>query len=214
MFEEYLRELNKVEILKPDQEKVLWQRFKLEGDPQARQHLVEAYQPLVFKLVMKLKPREDWALDLIQEASIGLIEAVDRYDPERGIAFPTYASFRIRGQVINYIQKYKDDHLSFEHALSSQEEDAPQLQEMIAEEESNLEEDTVNRILWTQPVREALEQLPEKERYILKAVFLNNQEPQRVAEDLQISLPHLYRLQKRGLKRVRGLLANLRQQAK
>lgn len=214
MFEEYLRELNKVEILKPEQEKMLWQRFKLEGDPQARQHLVEAYQPLVFKLVMKLKPREDWALDLIQEASIGLIEAVDRYDPERGIAFPTYASFRIRGQVINYIQKYRDDHLSFEHTLSSQEEDAPQLQEMIAEDESNLEEDTVNRILWTEPVRKALEQLPEKERHILKAVFLNDQEPQRVAEELQISLPHLYRLQKRGLRRVRGLLGSLRQQAK
>lgn len=207
MFEDYLKELSQVELLGKHEEQELWERYKQHNDLSARAKLIESYQPLVFKTVMKLNPRQDWLLDLIQEATIGLIEAVERYDPDRGIAFPTFATFRIRGQMINHLQKHKEDILSLEYS-SGEDEKAQALSDTIADEEMHLEEDALRKLMIQQPMNEALSRLPEKERHILKAVFIEDQQPQKVAEELKISLPHLYRLQKKGLKRIRGYLSS------
>src|SRR3972149_10958609 len=112
MLQDYLKELSHVQLLKKHEEMDLWGRYKDQDDLTARRSLIEAYQPLVFKLVMKMQPKEDLILDLIQEASIGLIEAVERFDYKKGIAFPSYASFRIRGQMINFFQKINFDIVS------------------------------------------------------------------------------------------------------
>lgn len=50
--EQYMKELNKVQLLSPEDEQALWQAFKEEGDTAARQRLIESYQPLVFKQAM------------------------------------------------------------------------------------------------------------------------------------------------------------------
>lgn len=210
MFEDYLRDLSQVQLLKKVEERELWQRYKEEGDLTARGKLIEAYQPLVFKTVMKLRPRQDWLLDLIQEATIGLIEAVERYDPNRGIAFPTFATFRIRGQMINHLQKHREDVLSLEHTASGPDEEVQNLYEMISDEGMDLEETALKKLMIQEPMTHALSLLPEKERHILRAVFIEDQQPQKVADELQISLPHLYRLQKKGLRKIKGYLSNQR----
>jgi RNA polymerase sporulation-specific sigma factor len=213
MLKEYLKELSKVKLLRPQEEKELWRKYKEEDDLSARQKLIEAYQPLTFKLVMKMQSKEDLTLDLVQEATVGLIEAVERYDPNRGINFPSYASFRIRGQMINFLQKVSTELISLDQTYGSEEE-SPTLLEQIPEDKIPTEDATINHIYWEEPLKKALSKLPEKERKIIESVLMEDQNPQEVAKDLGISLPHLYRLQKKGLRRVKGMLSWLRHEAK
>ena len=58
---------------------------------------------------------------------------------------------------------------------------------------------------------QALERLPAKERTVLEGMFLNSQPAQDLAEGLQVSPSHVYRLQKKGIRRVRGMLSRFMQ---
>lgn len=109
MFAEYLRELQKIALLRPSEEADLWRGFRRGGDATSRARLIEAYQPLVFKVVMQLRPPGPLLMDMIQEGSVGLIESVERFDPERGVRFSTFASYRIRGRVLNALDRIRAD---------------------------------------------------------------------------------------------------------
>lgn len=102
---DYLQELNKIELLEPQHERSLWLSYKESGDLNARGQLIEHYQPLVFKIANRFKARESLTMDLIQEGTVGLIEAVEKYDALRQISFSLYAVHRIRGRMLNYIAK-------------------------------------------------------------------------------------------------------------
>src|SRR5579864_6107216 len=83
----------------------LWQAYRGRGDGRSRARLIESYQPLVFKVAMQLRLREAIMMDMIQEGTVGLIEAVERYDPGRGVRFSTFATYRIRGRILNALQR-------------------------------------------------------------------------------------------------------------
>ena len=102
--EEYLHELNKVKILEPEEEALLWQQYRQKEDMAARRRLIEAYQPLVFKLAMPYRSME-CIMDIIQEGTVGLIEAAETYQPEKAVAFSFYAAYRIRGRIINFLKQ-------------------------------------------------------------------------------------------------------------
>jgi RNA polymerase sporulation-specific sigma factor len=61
-------------------------------------------------------------------------------------------------------------------------------------------------------LKSALERLPQKEQLVLSSVYLHNQEPREIAQSLSVSTTHVYRLQKAGIRRVRGMLSKLMQQ--
>ncbi len=87
--------------------KELWRRYKERGDDGARERLVVAYSPLV-KFVAgrtgaRLPSHVDQA-DLISYGMIGLIEAMDRFEPRRQIRFETFALQRIRGAIIDELR--------------------------------------------------------------------------------------------------------------
>src|SRR3989304_5700274 len=105
VFDEYLRELQKVTLLTPAEEAAFWQRYRHGGDVESRIRLIEAYQPLVFKLAMQLHPPQALLMDTIQEGTVGLIEAVERFDPTRGVRFSTFAVYRIRGRMLNAFER-------------------------------------------------------------------------------------------------------------
>lgn len=65
---DYLKELRKVKTLDHEEEQALWTAFKERGDEEARQRLIESYQPLVFKQAAPFA-QLDCALDLIQEGT-------------------------------------------------------------------------------------------------------------------------------------------------
>lgn len=68
-------------------------------DPGAREELVRVYQPLAEYLARKFSGRGEQVEDLVQVAMIGLLNAIDRFDPGREVQFPTYAAVTIIGEL-------------------------------------------------------------------------------------------------------------------
>lgn len=200
MFAHYLRELQKVMLLTPAEETFLWQRYRQAEDGASRLRLIEAYQPLVFKLAMQLHPPEHLLMDTIQEGTVGLIEAVERFDPTRGVRFSTFAAYRIRGRMLNAFAR-RGTELSLDTLLAGDLVPGQALGDVEAELSLLRVED---HALYDQ-VRAAVADLPPRERIVVRA-FLTRAEPRAVAAGLRISLSHFYRLQKQAIQRLRAAL--------
>jgi RNA polymerase sigma factor for flagellar operon FliA len=85
--------------------RALWERFRETREPQLRGRLIERYLPLARSVAARFyRLRGDDSVpfeDYLQYARIGLVEAIDDYDPAREATFETYSSYRIRGAVLN-----------------------------------------------------------------------------------------------------------------
>lgn len=77
----------------------LFRRYKEEGDEEAREQLIVSHVNLVRYIAAKFKNRGEPLDDLIQVGTIGLIKAIDRFDPSRGLEFTTYATPTIMGEI-------------------------------------------------------------------------------------------------------------------
>ncbi len=85
----------------------LWMEYKREGSEEARERLISEYAYLAKYAVDRLNLCPSGALsyeDLIGHAVVGLIDAMEKFDPERNVKFETYALTRIRGEVIDVIR--------------------------------------------------------------------------------------------------------------
>jgi RNA polymerase nonessential primary-like sigma factor len=91
----YLNELSRSKLLTAEQEKTFGQRT-LKGDKEARRIMIESNLRLVVKISRRYLNRGLPLLDLIEEGNLGLIRAVEKFDPERGFRFSTYATWWIR----------------------------------------------------------------------------------------------------------------------
>jgi len=98
----YLREIGKVPLLTADQEISLAKRIE-RGDMSAKQHMIEANLRLVVSIAKGYLGRGLSFLDLIQEGSLGLIRAVEKFDYRKGFKFSTYATWWIRQAVTRAI---------------------------------------------------------------------------------------------------------------
>ena len=212
MLSQYIKEISKIELLSEEEEKNLWKEYKEQNDLNCRLKIIEAYQPFVFKLVMNMQPRQELILDLVQEATLGLMEAVERYNPNREINFSTYASFRIRGQIVNYLRKYNIESISLDHAFSD-DEDGYSLIELFGTDLDS-QDSSMEKVSWSEPIRKALERLSDKEKKVIRGIFFESRSPQQVSKELNISLGHTYRLQKKAIRRIRGMLSKLKHKTK
>jgi RNA polymerase sigma-B factor len=80
-------------------ERALFERLATDGDPHARDALVEQYLPLARSLALRYQRSYETIDDLLQVAALGLVKAVDGFDPHRGIAFTSYAVPTILGEI-------------------------------------------------------------------------------------------------------------------
>lgn len=97
----------------PMEQTALWASFQESGDADARSRLVEQNLPLVHHVARKLQralPAEADFNDLVSAGTLGLISAVESFDPSRGLAFSTYAATRIHGAIIDDLRRW--DHAS------------------------------------------------------------------------------------------------------
>ncbi len=91
----YLGEIGFSPLLTAEEE-VLYARRALKGDEAARKRMIESNLRLVVKISRRYSNRGLALLDLIEEGNLGLIRAVEKFDPERGFRFSTYATWWIR----------------------------------------------------------------------------------------------------------------------
>lgn len=98
----YLREIGKIPLLTPDEETELAYKI-LEGDKKAKDKMVEANMRLVVSIAKRYGGRGLDFLDLIQEGNTGLLRAVEKFDPDKGFKFSTYATWWIRQAITRAI---------------------------------------------------------------------------------------------------------------
>jgi len=100
----YLWEIGQYKLLTKEEERDLAIRVMKQGDPDAAYKLVTANLRLVVKIAMEFQ--RVWMqnlLDLIQEGNIGLMQAVRKFDPYKGVRFSYYASFWIKAYILKFI---------------------------------------------------------------------------------------------------------------
>jgi len=199
-------------LLGAEEERALWYAFKEEGDRKSGQRLIESYQPLVLKIALRLATDEALCAELIQEGTLGLIEAADGFLPEREVKFSTYAQHRVRGRMLDFLRRnarYASSALELAHL----EGEVDEFLALVGDERVDVEEEVSRRVAG-EVVRRALERLSARERQIVEGIYLSDESPQGVAERLGISASYLYKTQKRALRRLRGLLAKKRAELK
>lgn len=91
----YLSEIGFAPLLTAEEE-VHYARLALAGDPEGRKRMIESNLRLVVKIARRYINRGLALLDLIEEGNLGLLRAVEKFDPERGFRFSTYATWWIR----------------------------------------------------------------------------------------------------------------------
>ncbi|TLM66808.1 MAG: RNA polymerase sigma factor RpoH [Deltaproteobacteria bacterium] len=104
-FEHYMARVNRFDLLSAEEEFELATRYQRDGDLDAAHRLVCANLRFVVKVAMEYRGYGLRLLDLVQEGNIGLMQAVRKFDPERGLRLITYAVWWIRAYIQNYIMK-------------------------------------------------------------------------------------------------------------
>ena len=99
----YLQDIRKFPMLEPDQEFMLAQRWRQHEDLNAAHQLVTSHLRLVAKIAMGYRGYGLPLSELISEGNVGMMQAVKRFDPERGFRLATYAMWWIRAAIQEYI---------------------------------------------------------------------------------------------------------------
>ncbi len=99
----YFQEIGRYPLLSREEEHALALQVRETGDPEAARQLVVSNLRLVVKIAMDYRRVWTNLLDLIQEGNVGLLQAVKRFDPSRGVKLSSYAAYWIRAYVLKYL---------------------------------------------------------------------------------------------------------------
>jgi RNA polymerase primary sigma factor len=228
--ESYLRAIRRYELLTKSGEFRIGTQVRA-GQEKARQDLVEANLRLVVKLAMEYRHAKIGLDDLIAEGNLGLIEAANRFDPQRGVRFATYASWWIRKFVIQAIDRQA--HQTTSPARAGSDEPGgpavPRRQRIISVDEfmQNSSDrqllDTLDARGSVDPEDQALAEqlkkaltailpkLPVQERTILAAHYgLDGQPPrtlQQIGKEMSLTRERVRQIEQRAIARARRLLS-------
>ena len=175
------------------EEASLWEKIK-SGDEDSRERMILAYRPLVFWLVKKFRVPYNCFPDLVQEGMVGLITAVDNFEPERSNRFITYAYYKVKGRMANFLQR------------SEAKAPLPIEDEALERSAWDFEAD-VDRTEWSVSLGEGLLRLPERERDIVHSLIVEGRDAAEVAGDHGVGISHIYRLRRRAISQLRELFS-------
>lgn len=99
----YMRDIQKYKLLSAEETQVLAEKYAATGDVEAAKKLVTSNLRLVVKIAFDYRRAYKNILDLIQEGNIGLMQAVKKYDPYKGVKISSYAAWWIRAYILRFI---------------------------------------------------------------------------------------------------------------
>ncbi|MGB5812822.1 MAG: sigma-70 family RNA polymerase sigma factor, partial [Polyangiales bacterium] len=99
----YMRDVQRYKLLSKDEEHILAVQYFEDGDVEAAKRLVTSNLRLVVKIAYDYRQAYKNILDLVQEGNIGLMQAVKKYDPYKGVKLSSYAAWWIRAYILRYI---------------------------------------------------------------------------------------------------------------
>lgn len=179
-----------------EREKDLWLRCA-NGDEDAREELILAHRPMVYWFAKKLKVPYGTYPDLIQEGMVSLIKAVDLFDVGKNNRFSTYAYYKIKGGMINFIQRVEakapipvDDEVIFIHDAK--------LKGTLPEEADQTE--------WTLDLEQAMDSLSQREADIVRALVIEGRKAKEVAAEADLDISHIYRIRRKAIAKLREWL--------
>ena len=199
--------------LKPDEEEYYLSRLKT--DESVKSVLIERNLRLVVYIARKFDNTKISIEDLISIGTIGLIKAVNTFDPDKKIKLATYASKCIENEILMYLRRTSKlrSEISFDEPLNIDWDG----NELLLSDILGTEPDIVFKNIGTEVdktlLAEAISKLTERERDIVQMRFgLNNGEEKtqkEVADELGISQSYISRIEKRIIKRLRKELVKL-----
>ena len=206
MLNDYIASVDKIELLTAEEEQKLWKAYEESEDMQARMTIIEHYQPLVLKEANVYKSTKVDMMDCIQEGTIGLIEAVERYDSTKGVAFSLYAVHRIRGRILDYLRKEGKEGV----ILQEETEDGETWWEQLPAEGPSIEIACEER-MYGDMVTSAMKQLPLAEQHVMEEVYYKDHSVASIADMMECSHSYIHRLRRKGLARLKGMLETVKE---
>jgi len=207
------------------EEEDLWNRFVRERDASARTRLIERYVPFARILAAKLyagrRVKETEFEDYLHYAVLGLIEAVDKFDPGRNVLFRTFAAHRIQGSVLNNVERLseRDEQLALKGRLRKQRLESLHEGEREGAKTSKLFEEMaeVSRAQdvysghelkqLRATIQAIVEVLPERERAVIKYHYFHNLGIEEIADILGLSKGRISQIHRQALRSLRELHA-------
>jgi len=125
---------------------------------------------------------------------VGLITAVDNFEPERSNRFITYAYYKVKGRMANFLQR------------SEAKAPLPVEDEVLERPVFDFEAD-IDRMEWSISLSEGLERLPERERDIVRSLIVEGRDAEEVASDHGVGISHVYRLRRRAISQLKRLFS-------
>jgi RNA polymerase sigma factor for flagellar operon FliA len=217
-----------------EEERRLW-RERLRDDGVAQASLVDRYLPFARSVAVGLyRKRIDDTVpfeDYLQYANLGLLEAIERFDVERGLAFTTYATYRIRGAVLNGLETATERHEQLAYLRRERQKRVRELAESEVEDPfGRMVELTINLALGfliedsdvatdledpdspeelqaldqlKRNIVAAIERLPPREKLIVQYHYFHHMAFVELAAQLGVSKGRVSQLHRRALERLR-----------
>ena len=197
----------------------LWETFKLEPSPAVKKQIMVNYTNLVHYVIhnskfMNLNVVDE--KDYFQFGVEGLSEAIDRFDPDYGTKFETYAIQRIRGKIIDEMRKlqikprnlnpekdiqYKNVSLNY----SYDGEDGYQLYEVIPSD-AELPDEIIQKDEQKDILIKIIKNLDERDRLIISLYYYENLNYKEIADTLRITVSRVSQIHSKIIKEMKGKL--------
>ena len=216
----YFDLIKKTKPLTKKEEKVLWQNFREKNDLSAREKLINANLKFVPTVAKQFKGCGLPFADIIEEGNIGLIKAIDRFDPKKDNKVISYAVWWIRKCIMEAIDKkgvLDTDNIDDVFINTNKQDDEQQVNnsKFIVPENYEVGEEHNNDFNIKQVIEELFDGVPERERYIVSDYYgLDGESPKTLDEigtEINLTKERVRQLNEKALKKMRSnaLMKNL-----
>jgi RNA polymerase primary sigma factor len=218
----YFNSIKNTKPLSKKEEGLLWKSFREQNDMLAREKLIKANLKFVPTVAKQFKNCGLPFADIVEEGNIGLIKAIDRFDPKKDTKVISYAVWWIRKCILEAIEKkgmIDADNIDDLYKCAAEDEET-QVEEVnvktIVPEKSQYESDVDSNFNAKQIVEELFEGVPERERSILSDYYgLYGDSPKTLDEiglEVNLTKERVRQLNEKALKKMRSnaLLKNIK----